>query len=123
MAKSDIAIGPTGKTVSENVKRLYKAKGMNLNQLSERTENAGRKLSVSALSLIATGKRRVDVDDLVALAAALEVSPTYLLGIEDATGDVVVSPMAAVLELQGRVSKLEIAVGLTAGGEVGHGND
>jgi transcriptional regulator with XRE-family HTH domain len=115
MAKSDIEIGPTGKTVSENVKRLYKAQGMNLNQLSERTEKEGRKLSVSALSLIATEKRRVDVDDLMTLAAALEVSPTELLGV----GDIDLAQKIKTIEAQ----LTEVKIGLTAAGEVGHGND
>jgi transcriptional regulator with XRE-family HTH domain len=79
MAKTDMETGPTGQTVAENMKRLYKNRGLTLVQLSERTEQAGRGLSVSALSLIATGKRRVDVDDLMVLAVALDVSPISLL--------------------------------------------
>ena len=81
MAKSDIEIGPTGRAVAERVRQVRNdARRWTLNQLSERTGLAGRRLSVSALSLIETGKRRVDVDDLVALADALEVSAAYLLG-------------------------------------------
>jgi transcriptional regulator with XRE-family HTH domain len=40
--------------------------------------------SMSALSLIATGKRRVDVDDLWALAVALQTTPYDLMGVESA---------------------------------------
>ena len=47
--------------------------GDDADQLSERTGEAGRTLSASALNSIETGKRRVDVDDLMALAAALDV--------------------------------------------------
>ena len=122
-AKSEMEIGPTGKTVVANMTTLRKAQGMTLNQLSERAESAGRKLSVSALSLISTGKRRVDVDDLVALAEALNVSPATLLGEDAAAGNVVVSPLPAVLKLEGRLSRLEAKVGLTAAGEVTDGND
>ena len=38
-----------------------------------------RQLSISSLSKIETGGRRIDVDDLVAIAAALDVSPLALL--------------------------------------------
>jgi transcriptional regulator with XRE-family HTH domain len=160
MAKSDMEAGPTGKTVMENVKRLYKARGMNLNQLSERTEELGRKLSVSALSLVATGKRRVDVDDLMALAAALIVSPATLLmpgtAEREATVEATATPEGVIAQqlwvwltakggigLEGReqlawllgavphwalnitlgTPDVVVAVGLTAEGEVGRGND
>ncbi len=81
MAKSEIEIGPTGLLVAERVRQVRDGvRHWTLAQLADRTGLAGRRLSVSALSLIETGKRRVDVDDLVALADALEVTPSYLLG-------------------------------------------
>ena len=79
MTKADIETGPTGQAVAENVTRLRSERRLTLVQLSERTEAAGRGLSVSALSLIATGKRRVDVDDLMVLAVALDMDPVSLL--------------------------------------------
>ena len=86
MAKQDMEIGAAGRQVIENMFRLRKTAGLTLVQLSERTEKAGRGLSVSALSLIATGKRRVDVDDLSTLASALGVSTAELLGGSDTYG-------------------------------------
>jgi transcriptional regulator with XRE-family HTH domain len=65
--------------VAENVTQFRRDRHLTLVQLSERTAQLGRGLSVSALSLIATGKRRVDVDDLMVLAVALEVPPVSLL--------------------------------------------
>lgn len=78
--KQDIEIGDVGKRVVDNITATRKERGLTLQQLSDLTEEHGRRLSLSALSLIATGKRRVDVDDLAVLAAALNVSASYLLG-------------------------------------------
>lgn len=77
-------MGRIGKKVIDNLNRIRKDRGLTLVQLSERTEETGRKLSMSALSLIATGKRRVDVDDLWALAVALQTTPYDLMGVESA---------------------------------------
>lgn len=52
---------------------------MSQQDLSERMADFGRPLQVSAISKIEHGDRRVDVDDLVALALALEVTPNRLL--------------------------------------------
>src|SRR3954454_23683106 len=53
---------------------------MSLTQLSEAmTDIAGRPILASGLGKIESGERRVDVDDLVALAVALDVSPVRLL--------------------------------------------
>ncbi|MEU9643607.1 helix-turn-helix transcriptional regulator [Streptomyces sp. NPDC048188] len=46
---------------------------------AERVTEAGRPMSASVLGKVESGARRVDVDDLVALAAALEVRPQELL--------------------------------------------
>jgi transcriptional regulator with XRE-family HTH domain len=84
MAKQEMETGRIGKAVIDNLNRIRKDRGLTLVQLSERTEETGRKLSISALSLIATGKRRVDVDDLWALAVALQTTPYDLMGVESA---------------------------------------
>ena len=49
-------------------------------ELSEKLDDLlGDGIPKNAVSLIETGKRRVDVDELVALAVALDVSPVALL--------------------------------------------
>lgn len=58
----------------------------------------------------------------MALATVFDVSPATLLT-PMGEGDVVVSPLPAALELQGRLSRLEAKVGLTATGEVTDGDD
>lgn len=66
-------------TVSANVKRLRKDKNLGLRGLATKLGEVGRPLGHSAVDQIEKGRRRVDVDDLMALAAALGVSPVTLL--------------------------------------------
>ncbi len=69
----------TAKTVSANVKRLRKEQNLGLRGLSNKLGEVGRPLGHSAVDQIEKGTRRVDVDDLMALAVALGVSPVALL--------------------------------------------
>jgi len=71
--------GPTGRTVQATVAHRREQLGLTFAQLSRQLINNGRNLAPLALRRIETGQRRVDVDDLVALAAALECSPITLL--------------------------------------------
>jgi transcriptional regulator with XRE-family HTH domain len=74
-----VAPGPTAGTVAANVARLRKRAGLTLTDLSERMAAVGRPMLTTGLSKIENGQRSVDVDDLVALALALEVNPNALL--------------------------------------------
>ena len=65
----------TAETVSANVKRLRTKQNLGLRGLSTKLGEVGRPLGHSAVDQIEKGTRRVDVDDLMALAVALEVSP------------------------------------------------
>lgn len=69
----------TAETVSANVKRLRTQQNLGLRGLSKKLGEVGRPLGHSAVDQIEKGTRRVDVDDLVALALALDVSPITLL--------------------------------------------
>jgi transcriptional regulator with XRE-family HTH domain len=75
--------GPTHQRVAENVRMLRQRRGLGQAELSKRLATLGTPLGVSALSKIENGTRRVTVDDLVALAIALDVSPNRLLLTED----------------------------------------
>lgn len=86
MTTGRIEVGPSGRTVAANVKRLREARGLTLRALSSTLKEQGRSLSADALNKIENGAsaepravRRVDVDDLVALALALGVNPSALL--------------------------------------------
>ena len=71
--------GPSAERVRDNIKAIRKERGLDLADVSERLDELGQPISVSGLSKIELGQRRVDVDDLVALALALDVSPSRLL--------------------------------------------
>lgn len=71
--------GPSGLRVAANIKALREAQGISLRMLSARLTELGRPIITSGIHKIETGQRRVDVDELVALALALDVSPNRLL--------------------------------------------
>lgn len=73
------SLGPTGETVRENVGRYRESQNLTYADLSRRLTELERPIATLGLSRIEKGERRVDVDDLVALAAALRVSPITLL--------------------------------------------
>lgn len=79
MAGKESTRGPTAETVAANVTRIRESQNLNYTQLSERLVNVGRPISAVGVRRIESGERRVDADDLVALAAALGVSPITLL--------------------------------------------
>lgn len=72
-------LGPTGEQVRANVMRIREARGMTKKQLADRVQELGRPIPPLGISRIEAGTRRVDADDLVALAIALNVSPPTLL--------------------------------------------
>lgn len=79
MGRKAIELGHTARTVASNVTRFRGLRGYTLADLSARMTDVGRPLTVNTLSALENGTRRADVDDLVALAAALNVSPAALL--------------------------------------------
>jgi transcriptional regulator with XRE-family HTH domain len=72
-------LGPTGQAVAINVARLRIALGLSTYKLSALLGDLGRPIAASAISKIEGGTRRVDTDDLMALAVALDVPPSALL--------------------------------------------
>jgi transcriptional regulator with XRE-family HTH domain len=80
-------IGPAGERVADNLWKLRTARGITLQQLSVKLRGLGHPLSADILKKIENGRtdvpypklvRRADVDDLLALAAALAVLPARL---------------------------------------------
>lgn len=63
----------------ENLKQLREERRLAYTELSAQLEQIGRPIPTLGLSRIENGKRRVDADDLVALALALGVNPSALL--------------------------------------------
>lgn len=79
MAEKRNPLGATGETVRANVRRLRKARNLGYAELARRLKATGRGIPELGLRRIEEGRRRVDADDLVALALALDVSPIALL--------------------------------------------
>ncbi|MFF0469347.1 helix-turn-helix domain-containing protein [Micromonospora zamorensis] len=65
--------------LGQSVAELRKLRGMSTRQLADRLDQLGHRIAQSSLSKIEAGKRSVDVDDLVALALALNTTPNRLL--------------------------------------------
>jgi 8-oxo-dGTP diphosphatase len=68
-----------GDYVVENLKQLREARKLTYRELSDRLSQLGRPIPTLGLARIEKGDRRVDADDLVALALALGVNPSALL--------------------------------------------
>ena len=85
MGTRKVEMGPVAARVSANVRALREAEHnawrqrLSLVELSKRLERLGRPVLPSGLSKIESADRRVDADDLVALALALETTPNRLL--------------------------------------------
>jgi transcriptional regulator with XRE-family HTH domain len=92
----------TAETVSANVKGLRTKQNLGLRGLSKKLGEVGRPLGHSAVDQIEKGTRRVDVDDLMALALALGVSPVTLLmpNTKEPTDKVATAGAAADIEAE-----------------------
>jgi 8-oxo-dGTP pyrophosphatase MutT (NUDIX family)/transcriptional regulator with XRE-family HTH domain len=102
-----VPLGPVGGYVIQNLENLRTERRLTYRQLADRLEQLGRPIPTLGLSRIEKGNRRVDVDDLVALAVALEVSPGTLLlppdpGIPDEDDEV---ELTANLRLSGYAAR------------------
>ncbi|MEU8968139.1 helix-turn-helix transcriptional regulator [Streptomyces monashensis] len=72
-------LGAAGNNVRRNIRRLREQRHWSYRDVEERLARAGRAIPAVEQGWIDAGERRVDVDDLVALAAVFELSPEQLL--------------------------------------------
>lgn len=77
MSEKKNPLGPTGEAVRANVRRLRG--GLQYKELAQMLEDVGRPIPTLGLRRIEVGERRVDADDLMALAVVFNVSPLTLL--------------------------------------------
>jgi transcriptional regulator with XRE-family HTH domain len=70
-------LGPTGRAVAANLNRVRTARGISLRDLAKRIN--GVKLPADALTNIENERRRVNADELTALAVALGVNVSALI--------------------------------------------
>ncbi|MFE9092624.1 helix-turn-helix domain-containing protein [Streptomyces sp. NPDC007264] len=94
--KQKTPLGPTGETVRQNIERIRTAKRLTYVELSERLTELGRRIPVLGLRRIERGERRVDADDLMALAVALGVNVSALLLPNTAEGTVELTGVGTV---------------------------
>jgi len=72
-------LGHAGNNVRRNLQALRQVQRMTYVELSQRLASTGRPIPVLGLRRIESGTRRVDADDLVALAAVFGTTPALLL--------------------------------------------
>lgn len=72
-------LGPTGENAMQRLETLRKQQRLSYAELSRMLSELGRDIPPLGLRRMEAGERRIDVDDLVALAVALKVSPLALL--------------------------------------------
>lgn len=79
MSSKQLDLGPTGQTVAKNVKRLRTARNLTYAEMSRRLTERGQAIPELGLRRIENEQRKVDVDDLIALAHVLNTTPDMLL--------------------------------------------
>lgn len=79
MPPRKLELGPFANVLRANLSARRHELGLTAQEVADRTSHAMRPIGRSAVSEVERGARRVDVDDLVALAVALETSPIDLL--------------------------------------------
>lgn len=77
--ETQIKPGTLSDQIASAVRRLREKQRLPYTELSERLAKIGRPIPVLGLRRIEKGERRVDVDELVALARALNVPPVWLM--------------------------------------------
>jgi transcriptional regulator with XRE-family HTH domain len=72
-------IGPAGLAVAAKIRMLRRRRGLSLRAFALATVEHGRAVSVDGLNKLEVGARRIDIDDLFVIAAALGITPAQLL--------------------------------------------
>lgn len=83
-----MVIGEAGQRIARNVKRLREQQRLTRAEMSSKLTEIGRPIPVLSISRIEKCERRVDIDDLVALAEVLRVPADRLAFDDDLTVEV-----------------------------------
>ncbi|WP_128375313.1 helix-turn-helix domain-containing protein [Streptomyces cavernae] len=79
MPARSLEIGTAGIRAARIIEILRTARGLSQRQLAGRVTALGHPMSNTMLSRIERAQRRCDIDDLIAIAEALLVSPLVVL--------------------------------------------
>ncbi|MGH3798559.1 MAG: helix-turn-helix domain-containing protein [Pseudonocardiaceae bacterium] len=95
-------LGPTGERVRANVRELRRTAGLSTRELSALLDGARRPIAATGVTKIEAGDRRVDADDLVALALVLDTTPNRLLlpGSRFTDQEVALTPTRSMVEAE-----------------------
>jgi len=88
--------GPASEALSANVREVRDARKLSQAELAARMTDLGRSTQATAIAKLEGGDRRVDVDELVILSAALNVSLARLLAGADPDPDALVSLLPGI---------------------------
>ncbi|MFE1046321.1 helix-turn-helix domain-containing protein [Streptomyces olivaceus] len=77
--KQKATMGPVGEALRDNIKRIREEQRLTFVKLSEKLSEVGRPIPVLGLRRIERGERRVDTEEMLALAYVLGVHPVDLL--------------------------------------------
>lgn len=106
-------VGPVGRNVIANVEWIRAERGVSARRLSALLEASGRPIPPLGIARMQQAARRVDVDELVALAEVLGVTPDVLLSPPE-TVRAARAPVPAVLrEARNLVSCVEDLLGVS----------
>jgi transcriptional regulator with XRE-family HTH domain len=121
MGARAVELGEVGWAVAHNVKALREARKLTQTGVSDRMGAIGRPLQPTGVLKVEQGARRVDVDDLVALALVFDVPPDELLGPlaeGDRTGlqkiERVEQALAALRDVQAMLAQVALVTTATA---------
>lgn len=71
--RDPMTVGEAGRRIARNVKRLREQQKLTLVEMSKKLSEVGRPIPVLGIRRIERAERRVDMDDLIALAEVLRV--------------------------------------------------
>lgn len=100
-------VGPAGRNLIANVEYLRQVRGLSYRKLSAELGRVGRPIFPLGLSRMAHELRRTDVDDLVALAEVLGVTPDVLLSPPETVKAGPAEVPAAVREARNLTARIE----------------
>jgi hypothetical protein len=87
VAQEDTRVGGAGRALAANIARVREARRLSYIDLSRELSKAGRPIPELGLRRIEKGERRIDFDDLLAIAYVLKVCPVDLMVSNTADGD------------------------------------